>query len=669
MALQFGEVTGRFVAVVADSLADEDRDPDTIPLQGTVTFTPQVSAVLVQDGAPAPFTALPAAIQVDLDSDGYLAHNGSRGVRLLATDGLSNPRNFTYRVSFNLSYGRVATPYPPFSITVPAKTVIDLTSTAPVPGSSGTAITQGVGIQGVVIKDGQFVFRMTDGNEKRVDLPSLESGSLELQAAKDYTDETVADARWLKPTVISSTTSVDTVTTPGLYQVPNSSSPGLPVTGVGMLQVMPLNRAQVQVFTQWGTSPRMWWRGFSTTGTPYAWQEIAKKSDLDAVSTRVAALESAGATPPPPSSGTKIVPLAITAPGTTVTATTDKGAARWVRRYAVAPRRVRVHVANRNVANGTNGSELNLSHIRVGTGDANGGYADGVVALSGGKIPAAIGAELVTPWATVNVPDGGYLAVTVAWWGGAGTATLQMMQGGGWTTTTDDLAGASTTAGWTRSQTTPFHVWIEAEVPATTPVILANGDSISLGTMTTDPVGAAWPALYAYQQGALPVLMGQHGSTMLNWVGTNGRWGLYGGTEKDVVDAVVMCLGQNDLAAAGMDLATLKTRYADVRAAHERYNAPVYIGGITPSTKTAAVESVRRDFNTWLKTLPHGERGFFDFAAAVGDSTDEDLAPAYTADGLHPNAEGQQRMADRVLAAPVTPYTPAPSKIKALLSA
>lgn len=184
--------------------------------------------------------------------------------------------------------------------------------------------------------------------------------------------------------------------------------------------------------------------------------------------------------------------------------------------------------------------------------------------------------------------------------------------------------------------------------------------------MTTDPVGAAWPALYAYQQGALPVLMGQHGSTMANWVTSNGRWGLYGGIERGVVDAVVVCLGQNDLAAAGMDLATLKTRYAEVRAAHARYKAPVYIGGLTPSTKAPAVEAVRRDFNTWLKTLPSGERGFFDFAAAVGDSADEDLAPAYSADGLHPNGAGQQLMADQVLAAPVTPYTLSPAKLKAL---
>lgn len=180
MALQFGNVTGRFVAVAADSTTDEDLDPDVIPLQGTVTFTPRVSAILVAEGSPTPFTALPAPIRVRLDEDGYLAHNGSRGVRLLATNGSSNPSNFTYQVSFSLSFGNLTTPYPNFDVKVSANGTIDLTTVAPVPSSPGVPITRGTGVESVVAEDGQFVFRLTDGSEERVAIPASGDGGASL---------------------------------------------------------------------------------------------------------------------------------------------------------------------------------------------------------------------------------------------------------------------------------------------------------------------------------------------------------------------------------------------------------------------------------------------------------------------------------------------------------
>ena len=157
-------------------------------------------------------------------------------------------------------------------------------------------------------------------------------------------------------------------------------------------------------------------------------------------------------------------------------------------------------------------------------------------------------------------------------------------------------------------------------------------------------------------------------SSMTNWIPGAIRWAQFGKFDlRSVVDATVTTLGQNDLTVAGMDVETLKVRHATMlEGLRAVVGGPIYLGSITLSNKAAAVEAVRRDFNTWRSTLPAGERGVFSFAAAVGDTANEDLLPEYSADGLHPNAAGQQKMADEVLKAPVTPYVLPPAKLKSL---
>ena len=479
-------------------------------------------------------------------------------------------------------------------------------------------------------------------------------------------DAAAAAVRWANPASLPSTVSLNSPLPPGQVSVASASNEGLPAAVIGSLTSEKVSAASLLTYKTWGTDPRLFIRAFAVDGTPFGWKEFAGVPALNAVAARVSALETAPDTRSA-SPGMKVVPLAVTAPGTSVSQVMGSGAVRCVRRWAVAPKRIRVHVANRNPANQTNGSNLSLTQIRVGKGSADGGMTNQVVAQAGGLLPST-GAEVVTPWTTVNIEDGDYLAVSIGWYGAA-DATVQIMQGGGWTNTSNGANSAATVAGWTRGQTSPFHIWIEAEIPATTPVILANGDSISLGTATTDPVGDAWPAVYAYRQGAVPVLMGQHGSTLANWVGSSHRWGLYKGLEVSVVDAVLVNLGQNDLATTGMTVATLKARYAEVTQALARYGAPIYTAGITPSTKPSDVEAVRREFNLWLRSLPHGERGYFDFPAVVGDSNDENLNPDLSADGLHPNTAGQSLIAGMLEATPVTPFTLTPRQLKALVGA
>lgn len=174
MALQFGKVTGRFVAVVADSPEDSDSDPDVVPLQGVVTFTLKAPALLVPDAEPFPMTALPAPVSATLDNEGYLTLNGTRSVTLLASNGQHNPTSTTYEVKFALKHGTISVPYSTFNISVPAGETVNLTTVAPVPSSSGSPIVQGIGIKEVTADDGAFVFKMTNGTENRVGIPAIE---------------------------------------------------------------------------------------------------------------------------------------------------------------------------------------------------------------------------------------------------------------------------------------------------------------------------------------------------------------------------------------------------------------------------------------------------------------------------------------------------------------
>lgn len=171
---QTGLVVGRFLSVVADSADDTDQEPEIVPMSGTVAFTPQVSAVKVVEGTDVPATVNVAPVSATLDSEGYLSRNGQRGIRLLATDGPTNPTGFTYQVSFALTLGGGAAvvQYNPFPIQVPSGRTVDLTVAAPVPSSSGVSMVQGVGVQDVTVENGEFVFRLTNGAESRTPAPA-----------------------------------------------------------------------------------------------------------------------------------------------------------------------------------------------------------------------------------------------------------------------------------------------------------------------------------------------------------------------------------------------------------------------------------------------------------------------------------------------------------------
>lgn len=140
--MQYGTVTGRFLASVADTTGDPDTDPDVVPITGKVRFTPSVSAVIASSERAI---VLPTPVVADLDAEGYISLNGVQGVHLVATDSTGiTPTGFTYTVAFlDLKYGTTALSYNGYSMALPAGTTVDLSDVAPIPSSGGIAITRG----------------------------------------------------------------------------------------------------------------------------------------------------------------------------------------------------------------------------------------------------------------------------------------------------------------------------------------------------------------------------------------------------------------------------------------------------------------------------------------------------------------------------------------------
>ncbi|MCC4300430.1 hypothetical protein [Rhodococcus sp. 3-2] len=158
---KYGKVVGRLLAVVADG-PDEDEYPisggfpDAVPVQGTVTFTPRATQILVPLATPAPVTAFPTPITVQLDQNGFLTHNGKKGVFLLCPSETTNPPTFTYSVSYNLTLDGAVVSSTKFDLEMveyvpgpnPAdpdagSTAVDLTLVTPVYPTPGTPVVRG----------------------------------------------------------------------------------------------------------------------------------------------------------------------------------------------------------------------------------------------------------------------------------------------------------------------------------------------------------------------------------------------------------------------------------------------------------------------------------------------------------------------------------------------
>ncbi|MFC4124949.1 hypothetical protein [Nocardia rhizosphaerae] len=198
--LKYGRVVGRFLANIIDG-PDIDDLPEFQPLTGTVTFTAEAPKILVASASPAPATyvQLPKHYVASLDEFGYLTWRGDRGLRLVAPSADTNPSEWTWRVTFDLSYDGDPVPIAPFSFEVPEYVpgpnpadpdtgsvgLVDLTLASPVPSSTGEAVVRGLSVVNVTISGNDLTFWLDNGT----DLPPVT-----VPAIQDATDAAAAAA-------------------------------------------------------------------------------------------------------------------------------------------------------------------------------------------------------------------------------------------------------------------------------------------------------------------------------------------------------------------------------------------------------------------------------------------------------------------------------------------
>lgn len=175
--LEYVKTVGRFGLTVGDG-ADPDETPDTIWCdEGTVQLTPLNTYTKVAGGAPAPWTAGHARIDVPINSEGYLEWSGQPYVWMVdLTSDLVNPKipagKATHAVKFvGLKANGIAVEYPATTVRLAADTVTDgvcdLTLLMPVPTAGGTPITvgpRGVSVESMTVEGGNLVYELSDGS-------------------------------------------------------------------------------------------------------------------------------------------------------------------------------------------------------------------------------------------------------------------------------------------------------------------------------------------------------------------------------------------------------------------------------------------------------------------------------------------------------------------------
>lgn len=139
-----GLVVGQFGMGVIDG-PDLDREPEVVPLQGTVTFTGSIDYLTILNAEPNALVITTGPIVGVFDEEGYLCTPVSpedltpmyRGVRLIATDNAdASTKNWHYTVAYRFKPVNGTTPkVPAHPLAVLTAGEHDLATFAPVPSS------------------------------------------------------------------------------------------------------------------------------------------------------------------------------------------------------------------------------------------------------------------------------------------------------------------------------------------------------------------------------------------------------------------------------------------------------------------------------------------------------------------------------------------------------
>lgn len=353
-------------------------------------------------------------------------------------------------------------------------------------------------------------------------------------------------------------------------------------------------------------------------------------------------------------SGFKVTPLALTLGQTGADAPTTRSV-RFPLNFAAPIPRFRVHIRNWNPRLGfIRTGAVTFTGLWLGKHAGNGAFASVPTQLRGGFATPENGDEWVSQW--FNTPIGSNAEYLLSYGYTAPSAPYALV-GGSWQSGTASDA-SSTTATVTRAISAGFDVWIEAETPATTPVVAHLHDSLGCGVGATLPVHDSVISQYARKIGGLPYHLGASGDSMAGMMNVNpGKLTRWANLAKP--DSILWGLGSNDL-AEGIDLATMQTRFLALMETVKGISPTIYLADIMPRDGWAVGsvnETVRRQYNNWLRTLPPETRDVFAFAASIS-TDDETITPAYNAEGTHLNTLGYTKNMEAI----VRPLSASPTR-------
>lgn len=525
---------------------------------------------------------------------------------------------------------------------------------------------------------GSGFFKVLNGtNASALGLPSANPGSVEsmvlgTQAVQRYSPSTGADAgkmwmrvkttggwqpwvrkdatnpdadKWYYGTApIADGTNLDTLAN-GVHTVWNgaiATSIGLPSADFGVVESTQFGTAGTQRFTTatGASSTAKLWARSKSSGIWSAWARV----DVGAAQAQATASAA-------PASGFKTVPLALTL-GTGSGDAALTGSVRLPMNFAAPITRWRVCIRNTNPRYGfPRPGAVTFTGLWYGPHAGAGAYSAAPTQIQPAFTTDAAGSLWTSNW-FAGKPLGGGTDYLLSFGYTAGLAVFELA-GGCWKSESPadaSLAGPAVTL----SKTAPFDIWVEAETYATTPVVGAFGDSLSCGVSATLPVHDSPISQYARGKGALPMHFAASGDSMDGWADSGHyKWTRWAGLAKP--DAVIFAMGSNDI-FLGATLSTMQARHAVAAAQLKAILTPnVYAATIMPRTSvTGAMETVRRDYNTWLRTLPNAVRDLFEFASSIS-ADDETITPAFDADGIHLTTAGYAQNAAAIVRPITTP--------------
>lgn len=350
----------------------------------------------------------------------------------------------------------------------------------------------------------------------------------------------------------------------------------------------------------------------------------------------------------------KTVPVALTAGDGGGTDTATSRTVRYPIKLARRVPRWRVHLRNINPLQGTAYTGA-LSFSGLGIAPATAVTApDGklgtMTTIDGAFTTSNAGAEYVSPWQetpleahTDYILTGGYTCAAQSNFSGVS---------GGWVTASAADWNVPAPAGLTLTASVPLDVWIECEVPASTPHYAYLGDSLTAGNSARLPVYDSWANRHALANNVLPSLYAHSGASMgSRWDSAASyvykRFDTLSGTASRA-DRLYWSMGSNDL--SGKNVAAMRTAF---NAAHANLAALVsrniYLTTILPRHDGAAVfETNRKAWNEVLRTeLPGDALACYDPAAALTDPSGSVLDKRWTASptDIHLTAAGYARFA------------------------